>query len=243
MPCCYNTRMSVQHHLRDLFNMRSNRAGFFPVAEDAAPVISAAQAVAVFDDLRAMQNIAHTYTDDGCAERAHLMCRKLLEMKLVPEKAWAFETPKRDLVVDFAQGQQIWWFHVAPVLRVDTGAGVVPMVFDTCLFDGPATLGEWMDVMKAESTQVQLTPCGRSPRGYHGDYKPYRRTGHATDAAAEKVMQDYLQQESEQPFAPDAFPSALRRHLALDAPKSAAPAAVSDTSAPPRRGMGGGRPV
>ena len=212
--------MTLSHHLRDLFNFRRDRSGFFPLAPDAAPVISPARALEVFDELRAMDNVSHAYIDDGCAPRAHLMCHKLAGMKLLPEKGWAFETPKRDLVVDFPHGQQIWWFHVTPVLRVGSDkGGAEPMAFDTVLFDGPATMDEWRRVMNAEPEQIHITPVGKAPKGYHGDYRPYIRTGLATDAAAQKRMFDYLSLEKEPDFiAPQVFPSSLRWRLTAASP-------------------------
>jgi len=149
--------MTINPHLRDIFNLRRDRSGFFPVAEDAVRVVSPAQALEIFDTLRAMQNISHEYTDDGCAQRAHLMCRALVDMKLAPEKGWAFETPKRDLVVDYPHVSQIWWFHVAPVLRVASEkGGAEPMAFDTVLFDGPATMKEWGSDESAARTNPRL---------------------------------------------------------------------------------------
>lgn len=195
----------------DMFNLRKDRTGFFRAEPDAVPVISPERAIEVFDILKSMDNIAYGYTDDGCYARAHLMCRSLFGMGLVPEKAWAFETDNRELVVQFPHGEQTWWFHVAPVLNIEDGkGGHTPMVFDPSLFDGPVTLKEWGDIMQAESDQLFITLCGKAPGYYRGDYTPYNRTGWATDAKAEKVMAEYVQLQNEQDFIPAVFPSPLR---------------------------------
>jgi hypothetical protein len=203
--------MRLKEFLLDAFNIRCDRSGFFRYAPDAASVVSPARAIRVFDTLRQMDNIAYGYTDDGCYARAHLMCRRMCAMGLMPEKAWAFETDNRELVVRFPHGEQTWWFHVAPVLGVEDGSGGHrPMVFDPSLFDGPATLKEWGDIMKAEAGQISVVSCGRPPATYTGDYTHYLRTGAATDAKAEKVMREYVGLQSRQGFMPVVFPSALR---------------------------------
>ncbi|MBW7910908.1 MAG: hypothetical protein H3C49_06505 [Alphaproteobacteria bacterium] len=231
--------MTINPHLRDIFNLRRDRSGFFPVAEDAVRVVSPAQALEVFDTLRAMQNISHDYTDDGCAQRTHLMCRALVDMKLAPEKGWAFETPKRDLVVDYPHVSQIWWFHVAPVLRVASEkGGAEPMAFDTVLFDGPATMKEWGGVMKAQPEQIHVLPCGKSPKGHYGDYRPGVRTGYASDAAAQKAMDKYIALENEDGFVrPQVFKSALRKKHEATSPDNPRPA--DRKKQPPAQGQNG----
>lgn len=203
--------MRFKEFMLDVFNIRCDRSGFFGRAPDAVSVISPDRALEVFDRLKEMNNIAYGYTDDGCYARAHLMCRALFDMGMVPEKAWAFETDQRELIVKFPHGEQTWWFHVAPVIAVEDGAGgVQPMVFDPSLFDGPVTLKEWGDIMQAGADQLFIAPCGKAPGKYKGDYTPFNRTGYATDANAAKVMRDYTRLQNEQGFVPEVFPSQMR---------------------------------
>jgi hypothetical protein len=227
--------MALREYVLDMFNLRKDRTGFFRAAPDAVPVISQARALDVFDTLKNMDNIAYNYTDDGCYARTHLMCRNLFGAGLVPEKAWAFETDNRELIVKFPHGEQTWWFHVAPVLNVDDGkGGYVPMVFDPSLFDGPVTLKEWGDIMQAEENQIFIAPCGKAP-GYHrGDYTPYHRTGWATDNAALSVMDEYVQLQKEQDFTPHVFPSQMR-NAANDERWNTQPAAAKKTGGQPCR--------
>lgn len=209
--------MALKNYVLDMFNLRKDRTGFFRADSEAVPVISQERAIEVFDLLKQMNNIAYGYTDDGCYARAHLMCRKLFDTGLMPEKAWAFETEHRELIVKFPHGEQTWWFHVAPVLNVEDGkGGHTQMVFDPSLFDGPVTLKEWGDIMQAGADQIFIVPCGKAPGYYRGDYTPYHRTGWATDAKAEKVMNEYVQLQAEQDFMPAVFPSSMRNNAAND---------------------------
>lgn len=210
--------MAVVHHLKDMFNLSKDRSAFFTPSPDAETVVSPARAMEIFDTLKNMKHLAYGYTDDGCYARAHLMCRQILDMNAVPQKAWAFETEKRDLVVNYPEGDQIWWFHVAPVLKVDNGkGGHVAMVLDPSLFDGPATVKEWREVMKAEANQVFIVDCGAAPKGYTGDYTPFHRTGWTTDAKAEKLMFDYVPLQGLNGGMPTVFPSRMRAESANDA--------------------------
>ena len=83
--------------------------------------ISLNRAVEIFDQLADMEDIAFGYTE-GCYARAHIMCRRLMEMGLTPQKAWAFEGKKR-LLVDLPDIGEGWWSHVAPTLLVRTPDG------------------------------------------------------------------------------------------------------------------------
>lgn len=206
--------------LLDIFNLRSDRTGFFNSAPDAASVVTPARAMEIFEELAGMPNMAYGYTDDGCYARAHLMCKKMIDMNVVPEKAWAFETPARELTVNFPHGEQVWWFHVAPTLGVDTGTGqrYEKMAFDPSLFDGPVPIKKWGEVMHADPKSIFVTPCGKAPPQYTGDYTPFHRTGRRTDAKAEKMMADYVRLQNEQGFMPEVFPSPLRsRFMTPDA--------------------------
>lgn len=205
--------MAMKGFIKDIFNLRSNRTAFFNVAPDAASIVTPDRALEIFDTLANMPGLAHGYTDDGCYARAHLMCKQMIGMNLKPEKAWAFETPDNELKVNFPHGEQIWWFHVAPTLGVDTGRGKAfeKMVFDPSLFDGPVTVDHWAKTMNADRKNVHVVPCGKPAPAQMGDYTPIHRTGWRTDAQAEKLMDEYIQLQNEQGFMPQLFPSPLRR--------------------------------
>lgn len=215
--------MAMKGYLLDMFNLRSDRSAFFNADPDAARVVTPARALEIFDTLAAMP-LAHGFTDDGCYARAHLMCKQMISLGTKPEKAWAFETEKQELRVNFPNGEQTWWFHVAPVLGVETAAGKPPekMVFDPSLFDGPVTVDHWAKTMNAHHRYVHVVPCGKPAPAQIGDYTPIHRTGHRTDAQAEKVMDEYMQLQNEQGFMPQVFPSPLRRMMASQEAATAA---------------------
>lgn len=201
----------IKNVLLDVFNRRSDRASLFAGRENARAVISCVEAVEAFDQLANMRNIAYGYTDDGCYARAHLMCRRLIDMDIIPEKAWAFETKDRELVVHYPNGkEQTWWFHVAPVVEVDMLNGTTAkMVLDPSMFDGPVGVRQWTDRMGAEMSQVSIVPAGSAPEKYKGDYTPFHRTNFSTDRKAEKVMRDYCRLQDT--VKPSVFMSAFRR--------------------------------
>ena len=72
--------------------------------------------------------------------------------------------------------------------------------------------------MHADPKSIFVTPCGKAPPQYTGDYTPFHRTGWRTDAKAEKMMADYVRLQNEQGFMPEVFPSPLRsRFMTPDA--------------------------
>jgi hypothetical protein len=166
--------------------------------------LSLEQAIAVFDQLADMEDIAFGYADDGCHARAHLMCRKMQEMGLTPQKAWAFEGTDR-LTVGINGRKLRWYFHVAPTLSVQMPDGMVrDMVIDPSLFDGPVSLKEWGDIMKAHPEKLQIVPFGAPPNGYEGDYAPGGghisiQTSSDTDEKAAKTMKTYLGFQKSEP--------------------------------------------
>lgn len=170
-------------------------AGPPPFPQDTAGLREAAtpaEAARVFRHLSSMGGIAFRYTPDGCHARAHLMCRELFDMGFVPQKAWALEDDKM-LKVKLGKSKVRWCFHVAPALTVQMPDGRrEEMVFDPSLFDGPVTLARWGDVMHAKPGQLQITPCGKPPKGYWGDYTVEDRTKRGTDAEAKALMLSYL---------------------------------------------------
>jgi hypothetical protein len=58
-------------------------------------------------------------------------------------------------------------------VKMPDGA-VQDMVFDPGLFDGPVSLDEWGNIMKANPSHLQIAPFGVPPKGYSGDYQPYQ---------------------------------------------------------------------
>jgi hypothetical protein len=139
---------------------------------------SLADAFQLFDHLAGLPHIAFDYIGSACESRTHLMALELIRRGHLPAKAWLFENdsplicqkPGDDPALNY-----FWCYHVAPVLNVDAGpaqGGVIPMVFDPGLFDGPVPVGAWADAMKRRGRDVVVSPLGHSPQGYTGDFMP-----------------------------------------------------------------------
>jgi hypothetical protein len=132
------------------------------------------KAIAIFDNMADRNDIAFGYADDGCFARAHLMCLIINAMGLTPKKAWAFEDSD-PLTVKQPNGTETkWWYHVAAVLPVKMPDGAVQdMVFDPGLFDGPVSLQEWGNIMRAKPSHVQVSPfVFEDPQGVSLQYHP-----------------------------------------------------------------------
>ena len=167
---------------------------------DSPPPVPLARAMEIFDQVADTEEIAFGYADDGCYARAHLMCRQLQQMGLTPKKAWAFEGKPNYLSVEIAGRKHRWWFHMAPTLTVQMQDGAVEdMVFDPGLFDGPVSLKEWGEIMKAPPEKIQITAFDAPPAGYKGAYAPNDEISSDSDEKAKKTMTEYLKFQSTEP--------------------------------------------
>ena len=169
-------------------------------------------AIDVFDQLADMRDIAFNCIYDGCYARTHIMCRRLIAAGLTPFKAWAFEG-KRILRVNTPGGKKARWsYHVAPTLpvRMQSG-GIIDMVFDPGLFDGPVSLQEWGNIMRAQEKNLHVVSFGHPPPSYAGDYDTHHTTGYDTDSRAEKKMREYINANDTEPRV--LFQSSSRRQI------------------------------
>lgn len=89
--------------------------------------------------------IPFTYPDDGCWARAHEMCRLMINAGAQPEKIWIYGA-LRVATGNHPACEVGWRWHVAPVLRVDDGAGPQVYVVDPALFPGPVSQATWTGV-------------------------------------------------------------------------------------------------
>lgn len=178
------------------FDHIKRAASAFNVSSAPAP-LTLEKAVEIFDTLADMEDIAFGYPDEGCYARAHIMCRRLVEMGLAPQKAWAFETERTlmgSLRYSPPEGPLICWgFHVAPTLSVKMPDGrQQDMVMDPAIFDGPVSIEDWGKIMCAKPEKLQIVPFGTPPEGHTGDYDSVHSTGNLTDALATSRMKNYL---------------------------------------------------
>lgn len=169
--------------------------GEFNASGEKAP-LTLDKAVEIFDLLADMQDIAFGYKRDGCYARAHIMCRRLVEMGLSASKAWAFEGKKSLRFVSPEGNKTHWCYHVAAALSVQMpGGGIQDVVLDPSLFDGPVSLKEWGDIMAASPEKLQIVPFGIAPQGWKHDYQPTVleiSTAPERDAEAACTMANYL---------------------------------------------------
>ena len=98
------------------------------------------------------------------------------------------------LTVEKEDGTKIrWWYHVSPTLPVRGEDGsVCDLVFDPSLFDGPVTLEEWGQIMRASPEKLEIASYGASPKGHAGEYCPNTPIDDSTDRDAESTMKNYL---------------------------------------------------
>jgi hypothetical protein len=109
--------------------------------------------------------ISFQYCQDGCYARAHKMC-------YIINKKYNYGTQK---IFSFAltstsdklcvQGQKWggccinWWYHVAPLVTIQTPTGPKAYVFDPAMFNQPVLLSTWLHAQENPS----CVPSGKTP--------------------------------------------------------------------------------
>jgi hypothetical protein len=93
--------------------------------------------------------ISFQYCEDGCYARAHKMCWILNNRyHYATQKVFSFANSGSDELCVQAEkwnGCCInWWYHVAPLVTINTPAGPRAYVFDPAMFDQPVLLTEWL---------------------------------------------------------------------------------------------------
>lgn len=88
------------------------------------------------------QCIPFLFPGDGCAARAHEMCRLMISAGEQPGKLWIYGGLQLDTPNDPACNLN-WGYHVAPTLNVDIGSGNQVQVIDPAIFDRPVSSSIW----------------------------------------------------------------------------------------------------
>jgi len=139
-------------------------------------VIYYTDALDIFNYLADQDDIAFNFVEDGCYARAHIMCKKLRDLGITPQKAWSGLQPGNNdnIKVIFHDAHKIeWGYHVAPVLEVKKGYNTELIVFDPSLFDAPVTIREWAKAQKEYEHSIIITPLGAdAPHKGKGGYQP-----------------------------------------------------------------------
>lgn len=123
-------------------------------------VLTEKRATALFDTIAAMKDVPHTFLEEGCFHRSHVVAKRLEEAGIFCEKIFTIptsgdlimETPKAKL--DFSVGI----YHEAVVVHVarDDGSGVERRVLDPSMGDKPLRVDEWLATMHPSP----VTPMG-----------------------------------------------------------------------------------
>ena len=111
----------------------------------------------IFDDLLTLSvapigvkgdsPIPHYYPKEGCEVRAYLYQSYLNSCGYAAEKAFIIAVDEddplhaRSLTAEPGEDELVWYYHVAPIIKVD---GHGPMVFDPSLFGQPVTKETWI---------------------------------------------------------------------------------------------------
>jgi len=105
------------------------------------------------------------YPVDGCYDRAHIMAQLLTEKGYASEKVFAISKKSGGraglrVPTDYAGDNQVpgeqpavmWWYHVAPIIRVENDQGqVTEMVIDPSMTDQLITIDQWTGMMSSEA--------------------------------------------------------------------------------------------
>jgi hypothetical protein len=107
--------------------------------------------------------ISFQYCQDGCYARAHKMCWVINNRyKYGTKKIFSFANAGSDKLCVQAQkwgGCCIrWWYHVAPLVTVQTPTGPKAYVFDPAMFNQPVLLATWLHAQENPACAGSFTP-------------------------------------------------------------------------------------
>jgi Glutaminase len=125
--------------------------------------------------------ISFQYCEDGCYARAHKMCYIINnKYNYATHKVFSFANVSPHSLSVKAEkwgGCCInWWYHVAPLVTVNTPTGPKAYVFDPAMFDQPVLLSVWLNAQKnpacsgnAAVDMINIQPTtAYSPATYSG---------------------------------------------------------------------------
>lgn len=107
--------------------------------------------------------IPFQYCIDGCYARAHKMCWIINNRyKYGTKKIFSFANAGSDKLC--VQGQKWggccirWWYHVAPLVTVQTPTGPKAYVFDPAMFNQPVLLSTWLHAQENPACAASYIP-------------------------------------------------------------------------------------
>jgi hypothetical protein len=111
----------------------------------------------LFTDMRGA-DIPFDFAKSYCSARAHEMRRLMAAQGVECRKVFFHAAKDYSIRVQHpAMGTILWSYHVAPTVAVQTPGGVVRMVIDPSLFEGPVTIEEWRAVMHCDKAVLEQT--------------------------------------------------------------------------------------
>ena len=107
--------------------------------------------------------ITFQYCPDGCYARAHQMCWIINnKYKYGTKKIFSFANASPDKLCVQAQkwgGCCIrWWYHVAPLVTINTPKGPKAYVFDPAMFNQPVLLSTWLHFQENPACAASFNP-------------------------------------------------------------------------------------
>ncbi len=124
---------------------------------DAARLFTVMAGLTFTDALGGQSPVPYHYPVDGCYSRAHSMATVMTQAGIASERVFATSTvPGSPLTVgsQFSADQPggaapvtRWFYHVAPIVRVNTGSAIVETVIDPSTQPGPVSVDVWLAAM------------------------------------------------------------------------------------------------
>jgi hypothetical protein len=118
---------------------------------------------------------------DDCVYRAHLMCRRVMDLGVAPYKAWAFswyglkagETRRLHPKKPDDPPKKGWRDHVTLALPAVLKNGHRNFaILDPVIAERPLTKAQWARALNIRPSQCQICAFGKIPAGAKGDYHP-----------------------------------------------------------------------
>jgi hypothetical protein len=134
------------------------------------------------------RRVSWLFPDDGCYARAALVNRNAFrEFIPIPEKVFAFGN-LRVKTGNSPRGRVSWWYHVAPIVEVDSEKYVIDPAIEA---KRPLKLKEWLERM-GKPEKIKVAICNT------GTYSPSSDCSNETDGMelrAQKVQAHFLNLE------------------------------------------------
>ena len=139
---------------------------------DAARLFTVMAGLTFTDTSGAQSPVPYHYPVDGCYSRAHTMATVMTQAGIASERVFATSTvPGGPLTVgsQFSADQPggaapvtRWFYHVAPIVRVNTGSAVVETVIDPSTQPGPVSVDVWLAAMGVAPGELQPAHARRA---------------------------------------------------------------------------------